>query len=155
MPLDLSLNIGGDQLIQRRLLGIADRALDWRPAWQMIGDEIMAMEARQFASEGAFGSGGWPALADSTKAQRVAQGYGPGPILDRTGAMKRSLSVKGAANQVMVMTPDRFAFGSTDEKLRFHQQGTSRMPARKQEFPASGTTKLVKIAHRHWIEGTR
>lgn len=42
-----------------------------------------------FSTEGSAGRGAWPPLAPRTLAERRRLGYGPGPILVRTGALMR------------------------------------------------------------------
>lgn len=58
---------------------------------EALRDTVPAVRAAHravFRSEGAAGRGAWPALAPSTIAQRRRLGYGPGPILLRTGALR-------------------------------------------------------------------
>lgn len=49
---------------------------------------IRAAHAEVFRSEGAAGRGRWSALAPSTLAERQRLGFGPGPILVRTGGLR-------------------------------------------------------------------
>lgn len=156
MPaLDLSLSLAGDVQLNRTLIGISTRGTDFRPAWQAITDRLLTIEGQQFASEGAYGSTGWPALAPSTIERRQSQGYGAGPILDMTGALKRSLSVKGAEGQISVIEPASMAFGTGIEYAGLHQTGTGRMPARKPlELPERDRKVIVKIAQRYWTTGS-
>lgn len=53
-----------------------------------IVPEVRAAHARTFASEGSAGRGAWSPLAPATLAERARLGYGPGPILKRTGALE-------------------------------------------------------------------
>lgn len=152
--IDLNLSLAGDVQLNRTLIGTSTRVLDMRPAWQSIVDQFLAFEARQFATEGAAGSGGWAPLADATIEARLARGGQAGPVLDDTGALKNSLTVKGAANQVLELTPDRMSVGTLDPKATFHQQGTSRMQARKPiDLPESTRKDFAKTAQRWWVRG--
>jgi phage gpG-like protein len=47
----------------------------------------------QFATEGGL-SGGWQALEDTTIADRIREGFGSGPILQRTGTLRRSFKAE-------------------------------------------------------------
>lgn len=49
---------------------------------------IRELHARVFETEGTAGRGAWAGLSARTIAQRVRLGYGRGPILQRTGALK-------------------------------------------------------------------
>lgn len=49
---------------------------------------IRAAFARNFDSEGSTGRGAWAPLKPRTLAERARLGYGPGPILTRSGALR-------------------------------------------------------------------
>lgn len=49
---------------------------------------IRAAHRKVFETEGKDGRGAWPALAPRTLRERARLGFGPGPILERTGALK-------------------------------------------------------------------
>ena len=49
---------------------------------------IRAAHRENFTTEGASGRGAWAALAPRTLAERARLGFGPGPILTRTGALR-------------------------------------------------------------------
>lgn len=57
-------------------------------------DAIRKAFGDNFNRQGARGP--WPALAPSTIAQRIRLGYGAGPILQRTGALKRHVTTAPA-----------------------------------------------------------
>lgn len=167
--LNFSVALDGDVQLNRTLVGISDRATDWRPAWHAIADDLMDAEKRQFQSEGQFGSGGWQPLRPATKARRIALGYAAGPILTMTGDLKRSLTVKGDSGQVLVIAPHQFAFGTTVDYAGYHQHGTAPrarasstafgpqrpMPARRPlELPESVRKDIVKTAQRFWVTGS-
>lgn len=50
---------------------------------------IRQLHEQVFATEGAAGRGAWAGLAARTIRERVRKGYGTGPILERTGALKQ------------------------------------------------------------------
>jgi hypothetical protein len=49
---------------------------------------IRELHARVFETEGTAGRGAWAGLSARTIRERVAKGYGRGPILNRTGALE-------------------------------------------------------------------
>lgn len=86
------------------------------------------------------GDGTWVDIARSTKLARlrragvtVARGAPINGVLFEilidTGAMFDSLE-QGGPNYVEMERSDGIEFGSIDEKIRYHQEGTDRMPQR-------------------------
>lgn len=72
-----------------RLFDALDQTIDEFP--DVLRDalpEIRAAHALNFATEGASGRGKWAALAPRTLRDRRRLGFGPGPILHRTGALE-------------------------------------------------------------------
>lgn len=74
-----------------RLFDALGATIDDVPA--ILGDPrlievIRAAHARNFDTEGASGRGRWAALSPRTLAERSRLGFGPGPILTRTGALR-------------------------------------------------------------------
>lgn len=109
------------------LRGMAERSKDMRPAFKAIALYLMGSYARNFKAEG---RPKWPALAASTIADRRRKGFGSGPILVRTGALRDSLTKPGAPGQHLKITPKTIQFGSNVKYYIFHQYGTQNMPAR-------------------------
>lgn len=64
----------------------------------------------------------WPELADSTKEDRVKQGYSENDPLLREGDLRDSIEREVEKTEAIV--------GSTSEIMPFHEFGTSRMPPR-------------------------
>lgn len=65
----------------------------------------------------------WPALAESTKAQRVAQGYSADEPGLRSGAMRDSI-------EHTVISHEEAEVGSNDDHLFWFELGTSKQPPR-------------------------
>jgi phage gpG-like protein len=70
----------------------------------------------------------WPELADATKEDRLRQGYTENDPLLRSGGLRDSISHQVEGHEALI--------GSTDEKMVFHEFGTSRIPARPVLGPA-------------------
>ena len=96
---------------------------------------IRAAHRAVFASEGAAGRGRWAALAPATLVDRARRGFGPGPILVRTGALRShvlaaraQVKTSGTGNVELRIRPDDNVGGVP--KYRALALGTSRIPAR-------------------------
>jgi phage gpG-like protein len=137
----LTIESLGDVVVDRELLRLAGRAGDLTFPMGRILDSLHRTTADQFASEGARGSGGWEPLAASTLDAKARSGIDP-RILHATGALERSLTGSGG---IADAHPDGFDFGTRVPYAQFHQQGTSRMPARKPVQPTGAD-------RRDWIK---
>ena len=116
----------------RRLEALGD------PTPQAVGVVQAAIRdgfAAVFASEGAAGAAPWAELAEATRRERARLGYPPAhPILVRTGDYRASFVDPGHADHVSEWTSGggvwTIAEGSSHRLAQYHEQGTSRMPAR-------------------------
>ena len=156
MPVILSFNLNGDQLLLRELRGWQIRALDARPAFELMADAFGEAEARQFDSEGAYGSGGWAPLSPAYAAWKERH-YPGKPILERTGALRHALTQRPFG--VEHIEPHFGEFGLSANVStgpfygQFHQDGTDNMPARPVvAFPESLKREFVKIMQA-WLVG--
>jgi HK97 gp10 family phage protein len=101
-----------------------ERALD--KALQVIQDDAEAQIGHYQDAIGHFP--GWPALADSTEAEKERLGYPLDSPLLRTGELQESFSHRAEGNTGLV--------GSTDGTMVYHEFGTSKMPPRPVMGPA-------------------
>ena len=115
----------------RRMAAPSGRAQD------AIGDAVREGVAENFDRQQAGSGAPWAALAPRTVAERAALGYGPTPILERTGLFRRSHTVRGAAGHVQRLAQQgdgwTLAIGSSDERDDELQRGRRTppfMPAR-------------------------
>jgi phage gpG-like protein len=118
--INLSVSTNFDQ-IERTLATYQASLADNSEALATVADDLRAMIAEQFATEGASGGAPWVPLAPSTlrKARRTRAG-----ILDSTGALLGSLIDPGAPGHVEVMSGQELLFGSALPYAIFHQTGT-------------------------------
>ncbi len=107
--------------------GIITRGTDMTPAMEKIGLYLMGATLRNFE---AGGRPQWVPLKPATIADRREQGYGAGPILVRSGKLKRSLTKRGAPGQIFQPKPRSLRYGSSLEYFQDHQKGTALIPAR-------------------------
>jgi len=95
---------------------------------ETLGDflpTIAEQHAEMFGGEHDSNGSPWAQLAPSTVARK-----GHSRILFETGALMESLVSVGGENNIAESFPRGLVFGTSDEKALFHQNGTSRMPAR-------------------------
>jgi phage gpG-like protein len=156
MPAILSFSIAGDNVLLRELRGWQIRAVDARPAFELMADAFGDAETRQFDSEGAYGSGGWAPLSPSYAAWKDRH-YPGKPILERSGALRHALTQRPFGIEHIQNHFAEFgiaANASTGPYYgQFHQEGTDKMPARPVvAFPESLKREFVKIMQ-EWLVG--
>lgn len=105
-------------------------------ATAILQKEIKGEFGHYQPAEGPFAA--WPELAESTKADRVAQGYTENDPLLRRGDLRDSIERESSDWEGIV--------GSTSEIMPFHEFGTSKMPPRPAFGPAL-YRKAEEIAH--------
>ena len=148
--LDITFTVDGVDTVQRKFVTFAASLSTLKPAWEEIGGDVRADFALNMIGEGwlfnktATGRAAeWAPLAESTAKERVRLGYGGDhPILWRTGLLGESLATAGAAGNLTEIGDWEARFGTDIPYGRFHQLGTSRMPAR----PIVGLTRDRKAA---------
>ena len=87
---------------------------------------VLAEDEQEFFLDEKDSSGAkWAPLAKSTIAAK-----GHDLILYETGHLEASLVSESGPDHVQNVTHRGLKFGTSDEKAGFHQEGTSRMPAR-------------------------
>lgn len=98
---------------------------------EYIEQAVLERFGENFGRE-ASGEGVWPPLALSTLADRERHGYGPGPILVRSGRYRRSWQGGAASLSSYAQRMDGFSLrvGSASELAPWHELGTRHMPAR-------------------------
>ena len=125
---------GGSVGFDRVFVGLG-AVLDAMPsALKAAEPEIRAGHRAVFTTEGAAGRGRWRPLKPSTIEERRRLGYGPGPILKRTGALERHvLSTPAVVSRIpggyqLRIAPDANVNGV--RKYRALAMGHGRIPAR-------------------------
>jgi phage gpG-like protein len=150
----LELDVFGDKQVARELLRLGDRAADARPAWNAIIDRLLLLEREQFDSEGGRASGGWKPLAPSTVADKARRDLDP-RILHATGRLRDSLTRRTGGDAVRESHPNEMRFGTDVPYARYHQQGTGRMP-RRREIELTETDRhqmFVQVLQRFLVTG--
>ncbi len=148
----LVFEVAGDKQIERELLRVGAFANDATPAFVAIGELMMAETEKQFATEGRHASGGWAPLKPATLEAKIRGGFRT-EILQRTGALLDSLTVKGDANMVFEPRPQELVFGSQLPYAAVHQNPRPENPLprrRPLEFTETTRRQIVKILQR-WV----
>ena len=153
MPLRLQLEVFGDVQLDRELLRFSGRVTDLRPVWEALAADFEAIEAGQFNSQGARGSGGWQPLAESTVRQKARHPEWDQRILHRTLALRNSLTDAGAPGAVRQIAPAEMLVGSTVAYGVFHQQGKGVPRRRPVELTAADRRRWVKAVQQYVVTG--
>lgn len=85
----LDIRVDGDNILREALVNVGEKLEDFTEPLRGAGQLLLDDVRRNFDTEGGY-VGGWVPLSASTIADRKRLGFGPGPILHRTGRYKRS-----------------------------------------------------------------
>src|SRR4051794_35315537 len=109
--LRLSFEILGVKEFDRAFHRLDEHLSDFRPTWPLVTAAIQRIESEQFKSEGAKGrSRKWKPLTRNY-AEAKRKKYGDKPILERTGALMRSLTTT-TEDTVLIEQPLEYGFGT-------------------------------------------
>jgi phage gpG-like protein len=145
-----SVSVLGDELVSRNLMRMGASAENMQIPLTEVAAIVRDKLTDNFDDEGP----GWAPLAPSTVASRLALGYPAGPILHRSGRMRRSLTGQGG-DAITQIDGDSLALGSSVPYAGFHQTGTGTMPARPQRLPERTKRDAVKVLQRFLVEAGR
>jgi phage gpG-like protein len=106
-------------------LQTAFQDIDYKPLLETFMPQLAEYEAGMFAGEYDSNLNDWAPLKKSTIDRK-----GHDRILVETGALRESLVHIGGAGNIHEVFDHGLTFGTDVEYAHFHQDGTSRMPAR-------------------------
>lgn len=141
MAFRFTFSVYGDTQVDRTLARFADNVADATPVWEALAAKFQAAERRQFATEGRYASGGWPALSPKYAAWK-ARHYPGKPILEREGHLKASLTERPFG--VEAIEPGYMVLGSDVSYGAYHQKGSGRLPQRR-------PVELTEAQRRDWV----
>lgn len=151
MTTRLTLSFYGDVQLDRTLARFGDAVSDARPAWEAITRRFVALEKRQFSTEGAAASGGWAPLS-ANYAEWKAAHYPGKTILRRTDDLYHSLTRRPLP--IEVHEPTFMAIGSDVGYGEYHQHGGGNLPQRRPvELTEDTRREWVKILQRFIVTG--
>lgn len=143
--------VEGEAQVDRTLARFAENVGDATPVWNKLADRFASIETRQFDSEGAYGSGGWPALSPKYAAWK-SRHFPGAPILVRSGALRDSLTSRPFG--IEVIRPESMTIGSGIEYGRYHQGGAGNNPQRRPvELPENERRSWVNMIQRFIVTG--
>lgn len=146
-----TFDIEGEAQIDRTLLRFSENVEDMTPVWRELANKFARAQARQFKSEGAYGSGGWQALSPDYAAWK-ARHYPNAGILVRSGDLRDSLTKRPFG--IEVLRPQSMVIGSGITYGRFHQSGSGTLPRRRPvELPESTRRAWVQLMQRYIVTG--
>lgn len=153
----LELAVNGDVQIRRRLVRFAGAVEDASPAFREIAGQFADNERRQFESDGAYGSGGWRALAQSTvlaklNSQDPRIRANATSILRATGDTMASLVGNGPGH-VEIVQPQQLTWGTTVPQAKYHQPDPQ--GRRIIEVPEHGRQQAVKTLQAYLVSTLR
>jgi hypothetical protein len=135
-----------DARARRKLERLTLFVSDLRPFWPLVVPLFIEWMREQFESEGAFAGNPWAPLAPAYEAYKAVK-YPGKPILQATGALRRA-----ASNPSRRVAPTSLTLTIHSDYLGYHQEGTSRMPARPLVFenlPMIARAQLAGVAERY------
>lgn len=130
----ITIQVSGLGDKRRRLATWGVKMETLAPAWEQVGDDLLADFGSQVLREGGtFGrASAWEPLRPATVRDRLRKGYGGAhPMEWRDGTLVRSLMFRDAPGNVFEVRPDGLTVGSSDPIAGYQHYGTSRMVARQ------------------------
>lgn len=126
-------------IFHRRFTRFASELTDLAPLFEDMADEFGKWEAEAFASGGASSGGAWAPRKDG----------GAGGILIRTGKLMGSLTGPSIRN----ISARRMELGTAVPYAKYHQSGTSRMPARPViRLTGANKASWTRLIHRYILK---
>lgn len=123
-----------------RLDRIGVKLTDWRPVFQQYGAYLLRSIDRNFQAQGRPSR--WKPLAPATIRERLREGYGAGPILQRSGALRRSFRFEPRPRTLRVW--------NTKPYFIYHQQGGEIIPQRQMVVVLrQDRGELTRLARKH------
>lgn len=130
---------------------------DFRPIFEDLGVAVIEIFQDQFWTAGAGGGTPWEPLSQEYADWKAANSDWGSlvdvSILQLSGDMYRSFTIKGAEGNVWEIERNEARFGSIDRKARWHQTGAGNLPAREiLAINDARRTLIMKRAHRKLIQ---
>ena len=155
--LDLAADPRDLRAVERRLAKMADRAIDMRPAMQMVKQVMTEGHIKNFESQGTEFGGKWPLNAPGTVARKLRMGQGTEPM-KATGALEKA--IHGGKGRRTRVGKTSVRVGVSLPQARYNLIGSytaatnSRRPRRATIGMSRGTrSRALEICERFIVEG--
>jgi len=150
--MEIRFEVDGDVQLARSLSRFSDDVADLSPAFNEIVPMFYEMEAKQFASEGAYGGVIWPKLAEATLKSRNP--LSSGKIMQLSGRLVGSLI--GGSERIVRVEKLSLELGTAVPYAVYHQRGGGRLPARPLILlPESERKAWMKVIQRYLVTKMR
>lgn len=123
----IAVDLDGFDRVRARLQGMRERSQNLIPAWEAFVTWWARENRQQWRGNGTRWGRTWAPLAPSTIREKRLKGY-PLDTLVRTGALRRDLTVRPLGFESYAQ--QAVSAGTRISYAKFHQRGTSKMPAR-------------------------
>ena len=146
----LSIRAYRTAIVERRLRGIGDNAMNAQEAFSEIADYMFGAIEKVFDAEGRRAGPGWRKLTVDWLYRKVMAG-GDSRILHDTHALRDSMTIRGDENQILEITDHNLRLGSTLPYGERHHYGGGDMPARPfaDRFTQRDVKNMKRILVRH------
>ena len=152
MPFGFEIEVLGDVQVNRTFMRMNESAHNLQPLWHRLLHELRMIETVQFLTEGQHGSGGWPALKESTVKAKKRKGQMPW-IERATEELFKSLT-EDAPGSIAEVTSDWLRYGTDVPYAKFQQTGTVHMPRRRLvQLTGEERVELTKLVQRYLVTG--
>lgn len=132
---------------ERRIRRLSLMLSDLRPFWPLVVPVFTGWLRRQFETEGEFAGSRWAPLSPAYAAWKSKVRPGKS-LLVFDGTMRRA-----ASNPIRSATPRTLTLSIEDDKLGYHQEGGTNLPARPLVFgsplPPMAELELRRAADRY------
>lgn len=146
-----SLELFGEAQIDRTLMRYAENVGDASDLWDALANRFGTANRKQFTSEGAYGSGGWPALSPAYASWK-SRHYPGAKILHATGELEESLTQRPFG--IERIEPGSMTVGSGVAHGAYHQAGGGNLPQRRPvELPASERRVWIRYIQTFIVTG--
>jgi len=143
--IEVTLEVGGEVQLKRKLSRFGSSFKNIKPLLRDIAKDFKSIEAKQFKSQGSYGSGGWERLSFSY-AKWKSKNYPGKPILQRSGRLMSSLTGFGS-DYIERMTNSNIELGTMTPYAIYHQ---SVMPRTK--LPRRPVIELTESDKKRWMK---
>lgn len=176
MPISVTVEVKNDRQAIGMMEGIYRSVTDKSEQQKGISRAVVALVEQyrtNFQTEGRMSGRRWRGLADRTLEDRARQGYGPGPILDRSGALRRAATFESQDLSRPASATYHDPYGDTvirnrltfrrdeatiildgEKVANHHGSGADNLPARPIWYVTSRTDAAVRDAIAEWVIDT-
>jgi phage gpG-like protein len=169
MPIKISFEVDGDQQVLRRLDRFSGNIKNMKPAFRKMHSSFLAIERKQFATQGRSSSGGWKPISPQWKRQKLdwrksghihIDQHGARPVVDyrilhMTRLLRESLIKAGHPLHIKDIGEDQVFFGTRVFYAKYHQNPKDKSNRRRPvELTEMQRREWMNILQSHLVKGT-